>query len=509
MRGAGRSPASADREDEVLPGAERSELRERAITGVRWAAASRGVTEVVALLASFILARLISPTEFGFAAAAVIFPTLAEVLLYEGFGTNLVRRKEATRREAGVALALSLAFGLTCFAVVFVGALLAQPAVGATRTHLFQFAAVAFLLSAPNVVPQAVLQRQLAFKVIAARDATALLIGTAAAIVAAAVGAGAFAIIGGLLVRRLVTTVLLILVTEGVPLRWDRAVARRVVGFGALTSLAGILTLTKKNVDYFLLSFLIPSRQLGFYYRAYSLGVDYQSKVSLFANRIMLPMYARAADPDDMWRLRRRFAQLQIALVMPVLAVFVVTAPLTIPVLFGSRWEPSVLPAQILVAVPMSALLGNGTGPLLVAAGRPGAVAATNGLSLVLYASMILVVAGQGLVTICIFVGLFNLAFGLATSYVLVNRVLGFSMVEVLREFVAPLIAIAPTVALVLVTDDIEATFPSALLVVPAVVLFCALTYGAILRLAFPGTARAAEEMVRQVVKRPRRTAVA
>ena len=85
-------------DEEVLPAAGREELGARAVSGARWLVAGQGVTEVVALASTIALARLVSPTEYGYAAAAIIFPTLAEVLLDQGFGLSLVRRADATRR---------------------------------------------------------------------------------------------------------------------------------------------------------------------------------------------------------------------------------------------------------------------------------------------------------------------------------------------------------------------------------------------------------------------------
>lgn len=495
------------RDDDVLPGAERDELRNRAVGGARWLVASQGVTEVVAFLSTVALARLLSPVEYGYASSAIIFPTLAEVLLYEGFGTTLVRRRDATRREAGVAVTLSLLLGLTLFCVVFFGAMAASPVLHGSQQSLFQLAAFAFLLSAPNVVPQALQQRQMAFKLIASREATALVIGSLASVGLALAGLGGAAVIGGLLVRRLAVTVFLWAVTERVPPRWDRRVAREAVGFGTPTSIAGVLVLAKRNVDYFILGFFLPARQLGFYYRAYSIGVEYQGKVSTIATRMALPLYSRAADLQDMWRMRKRFSRLQMAIVVPILATFVATASLVIPVVFGARWSPAIVPAQILVVVPVLGLIGAGTGPLLMAAGRPAAVAASNGASLVLYAVTIWLAASGNLLTLSIVVAAFNAIFTVSSTYVLINRVLGFSIVPLLQEITAPVLASTPTLALAWLWRHLDPSLPYMLLAVAATALWCLATYCTIMRLAFPETWKDVSSVVRQFlsVRRTRR----
>lgn len=472
---------------QVLPAAGRGDLAASAVSGARWLAAGQGITEVVAFAVTIVLSRLLSPGEYGLAAAAIVFPTLAEVLLYEGFGTALVRRADATQREAGVAMTLSLVTGVVLCALVAGGAFLAWPDDGDQRV-LVQLSALAFLLSAPNVVPQALQQRRMAYRLIATRETIALLIGTGTTLVLALAGAGGAAIIGGLLVRRLAVTVLLAAASQRIGPGWDRQVAREVIGFGTASSLAGILVLAKRNVDYLILSFLLPARTLGFYYRAYSIGVDYQGKVTQVATRMAVPLYSRATDVADMFQMRRRLMRVQMALVVPILGCFAACAAQVIPVVFGDQWDAAIVPAQILVAVPISGMIGMGTGPMLMAAGRPGLVAISNGASLVLYAATVWIAVSGDLVELAIIVVAFNLAFTLVSTWILMDLMLGQRVAAILEELWAPLVAIAPTVALAWVLDDVDATVPLMLAVLAGVGAFCALTYGAIMRFVFRST---------------------
>ena len=67
--------------------------------GVRWAAMVRGTAEVVLMAAMILLARLISPTEFGYFAVAIIAQELAIVITAEGIGTALVQRATVDREH--------------------------------------------------------------------------------------------------------------------------------------------------------------------------------------------------------------------------------------------------------------------------------------------------------------------------------------------------------------------------------------------------------------------------
>ena len=91
---------------------ETPDLREAAVHGVRWAAMVRGAAEVVLMASMILLARLISPTEFGYFAVAIIAQELAIVITAEGIGTALVQRKTVDREHLQAGLALALVTGL-------------------------------------------------------------------------------------------------------------------------------------------------------------------------------------------------------------------------------------------------------------------------------------------------------------------------------------------------------------------------------------------------------------
>ena len=82
----------------------------------------------------------------------------------------------------------------------------------------------------------------------------------------------------------------------------------------------------------------------GYYYRAYLLGVDYQNKFSRILVQILFPLFSRSGSIESMKALRARVIRANAAVVFPVLGVFILTAPVVVPFLLGSRWEPAVLP---------------------------------------------------------------------------------------------------------------------------------------------------------------------
>ena len=98
---------------------DRESLVTETLSGARWVGGSRVVAEALALATTVLLARLVSPAEYGIAVIVLILPTLATVLTYEGFGAFLVQRRSCTREQVGSAVLLSIASGSGLAALVF------------------------------------------------------------------------------------------------------------------------------------------------------------------------------------------------------------------------------------------------------------------------------------------------------------------------------------------------------------------------------------------------------
>ncbi len=73
------------------------QLKQAAVSGVRWFAAAKASTEVLQLAAAIALARLVSPADFGNASVALIFLPLSVILTYEGFGSAPSQRQSERR----------------------------------------------------------------------------------------------------------------------------------------------------------------------------------------------------------------------------------------------------------------------------------------------------------------------------------------------------------------------------------------------------------------------------
>ena len=481
-------------------------LGEAALEGVRWMGIARVVGDAAAFGGSVVLARYVPPAEFGYAAAALGMAAIASNFAASAFGAPLIQFQTLRRAHVETAMLLSLAAGLACVVLAPIIAVVAvQPLLGTSIADLFLLSIPMIAAAAAASVPKALLQRALAFRTVAAIEAIALVGGTAISVLLATVGGldGA-AIVLGLVGLHVLTLVLVLVYAPWTWPRWrGRAVARSLVGFGGSVGLASVLATFSASIEYIVLSARMAPASVGFYWRAFMLGVTYPLKISNVTLSVALPVYSRAANADEMRRLRLRVMAVHAAALFPVLVTIMVTAPVLVPWLFGPTWEPAVVPTQILAGAGMVAALVTGTWAYIIALGKPHYLPPMNLLVIVGLGGTAYFAAPLGLVGVCACMLGFHVFFLGVNHFWLLHRVGGIARGDLFRDAFPPLVSCIPLAAAGLVTMHLaEAAGAASVVVLAATVPIGVAAYAATLRLAFPRTWNSLLDVGRRVLAR-------
>jgi lipopolysaccharide exporter len=407
----------------------RGELRAATFAGIRWMTGARVLAETTSFGAMVLLAHLISPSEFGRAAIAMIVPALASILTFEGFGSALVQRDTVEPRHLKTSSLLGLGSGIVlCAVAAVVGPAIANPVFGNETGDYVRLASLSFLLAGITVVPTAQLQRRLDFRSMTIAEVSGVLGGAAISVGLAVAGLEGEAIIIGALCQSAISVSLQARAAPIPALGFDRQAARELLRFGMPASLQGLAWMTTRNIDYAIVGARLGAHALGFYWRAYTLGVEYQNKVSQIMTRIAFPLYSRTEGRDHMSAVHSRVLRVHAVVLFPLLATLIATAPVLIPWLLGARWQPAVEPTQILAVAGMMLALIAGFGQAALAAGKPGALVLNNLFTLALYGPTVYFVAPHGLVPLSVAVVVVVFVTGSAAAYMLLDRAVGIPL---------------------------------------------------------------------------------
>jgi PST family polysaccharide transporter len=324
-----------------------------------WAYGSYIGGRLLVLVSTAILARLLTPSDFGLVALALTFMAFLDTVKDLGLTQALIGAgsEEAEERTQTV-FVWTVALG-TVLAIVAAacGPLAADFFGHESLTAIVPVLAINFFVQALGATHDSLARKELDYRTRTISDMGDVVIRGVTGIVLALLGFGAWALVIGYLVGSIIRTAVLWAKIPWRPQRrFSRAHLRDLVGFGGVLTLVDVAAAIGHNMDYLFVGRVLGSAQLGLYTIGFRLPELIIINLAIVAGDVLFPAYA-ALDPG---RLREGFlVSLRYIglIVFPMAAVLVVLARPVVLVLFGDQWEPSIATMQILSVYAVLATL--------------------------------------------------------------------------------------------------------------------------------------------------------
>ena len=482
--------------------ASRDDLREATVHGLRWISTGRTIVELMMMGSLVVLARLIPPAAFGPYAVAVIVQELAIGIQGQGVGSAIVQRATADREHLQAGQAIGLTVGLLMTGVTYVVAsLLVEPVFGAETAALVALSSPLFIVYAIGTVPFATLRRRFAFRRLSILDIGNTSVRLTVSIGLAVAGLGAKSLVIAALAGGLVFNIGAWISAPPPLPRLRLQPIRDLLAYGTNASLAAISWVGFRNCDYAIIAARVGSLQSGLYFRAYTLAVEYQRKVSDVMTTVAFPVLSRSTGPEQLQELRGQMVRVLTAVLFPLLAMLAITAPVLVPWLLGPDWAPVIVPTQILALGGAATLVIDSTGVVLMASGRSRAILGFGVAHFATYAVVVWFVAPMGIEAVAIVAAVVHTAF-VAVSYVMmVGGSLRQSLAHIWRD-VAPATVASMAMAAVAVPASLllSAAHAPAFGQLAIVTVAAAAAYLVALRVLFRGTWRELMTMLGRVL---------
>ncbi len=366
-------PSSLPVPDPLPAPAPTRSLRERFAGGAAWIGLSRLAMHLLGLAATFVLARLLEPRDYGLLAMAAVFTGLVEQIHDLGIGQALVQRRAVSRENEQAAFTLILSSSLALYLALY----LLAPTLGALYgdarvVPVLRVVALTFPLGAFAVVPRALLRRELTLRGEAVTSVSTTVAESLAMIVLAALGYGVWALVAGRLVSQVVTAVGLFLARPwSLRPRLRGGEGRSLLRLGGGLTLSSLLWYAYSNADFFVVGRVLGSAALGSYSMAWKLAKMPWDRLWYSINPMILPLFARAREQEGgMARALSRLTRYMALLTAPGVAGLGAVADDVVLVFLGAKWESAIAPLRWLCAYGVARAVLVLLPPALVAAGR-------------------------------------------------------------------------------------------------------------------------------------------
>ena len=411
--------------------------------GAAWVGFERAMIQVLNLVSSIILARLLEPGDFGVLGMALFFTGLSSRLVQFGFGAAAVRLREFRPDHSSTLFSLSLAVNTVVMAILMAmaplaGAYFKNPLV----TDVLRVMSLNFVIRCIGTCPMVLLRRQMNFR--ATTISSFMDYGTRLAVTIgfALSGYGVWSLVFGELAGGLSDKFYLAYASGWRPgLRVTRPALKDLWAFGLNMSLKQTLIYFSENVDNLVVGRVLGAAPLGFYEKSYRLMNLPVSELSSRLGQVLFPAYARIQDDPGRLRAAVRKTLLALSLVgFPLFATLAVLGDPVIRVMYGPKWLAAIVPFQLLCLAGPGRMLANVLGAAMNAGGQVAVEVRRRAVILVLLAVGSWAGTPWGLPGVAAAVAAVNWLSAAALATV-ATRVMPFTLPDILRPQRVALIA--------------------------------------------------------------------
>ena len=276
-------------------------LKDKTVKGVGWSAIDNVSQMGVSFVVSIVLARLLSPDDYGLIGIITIFTMVCNTLINAGFNSALIRKKDCSDDDYNTVFICNLVLSLLLYAIIFFCSPLIADFFGREElTALTQVSSLSMIIGALAIVQQTRLTKRIDFKTQTKITLIASIASGVIGIVMALLGFGVWSLVIQQLAAQALRTLLLWFYNKWLPqLRFSRDSFHELFGFGWKLMLSGLFdTLWKELYQVVVGKFYSPAA-LGQYTRAGQFSKMFSSNLTNVIQRVTFPVLSNIQDDKE------------------------------------------------------------------------------------------------------------------------------------------------------------------------------------------------------------------
>ena len=331
-------------------------LKHKTVSGLIWSFIDQFANLGITFIAGIILARLLSPREFGLIGMITVFIAVSESFINSGFSSALIRKKDCTDTDFSTVFFFNLAAGILFFLLLFFSA----PAISGffnepELTAILQVLGIVLIIDSLTLIQRTILTKRIDFKLQARISVIASIGSGVVAITMAFYGFGVWALVAQRFVKQGLNSLFLWLWNRWKPLLvFSKESFKELFGFGSKLLLSGLIDTIYRNVYYLIIGKFFSAQELGFYTKADDFQRLPSQNINAIISRVSYPILSIIQ--SDIPRLKNNYRKLIRTIMFITFILMMGMAAVAEPLihtLIGAKWEPAIIYLQMLCFVGM------------------------------------------------------------------------------------------------------------------------------------------------------------
>lgn len=320
-------------------------LRSKATKSLIWKLFERFGAQIISFVVSLILARLLSPDDYGALSLLLIFTQVANVFVQSGFPTALIRKKPVDDLDYSSVFYFSLAISVVLYVILFFAApYIAEFYETPILKNVLRVLALTIVIGTYNSMQNVKLQRELMFKKLFISSFASVIVSGIIGIIMAYLGFGVWALVGQQLSNVIIVSVVMTFTVKWRPkLMFSFSRIKKLFMFGWKLLFSGLLDVVYNNIYSLIIGKKYTTADLGQWNRGKQFPELIVGNINGSISSVMFPVYSRLI--DDKVALKsavRRSMRLGSYFVFPMMVGLAVVAEPLVMVLLGEKWLPCV-----------------------------------------------------------------------------------------------------------------------------------------------------------------------
>ncbi len=317
-------------------------LKNKTIKGVGWSAADALLGQGVTFIVGLVLARLLSPDEYGLIGICLIFTTVLNGIVDSGFSNALIRKKEVTDEDYNTMFMTNMAISIVLYVLLFISAPLVSDFFHRIElTALVRVTGLILFLNALSITQVTILTKNIDFKTKTKASLVSAIISGVIGIVMAFMGYGVWSLVAQQLSKQLLYTLCLWVLNKWWPkFTFYNDSFKYMWGFGWKLLVSGILNNVWNQLYQVVIGRCYTSSTLGHYTRANECASIFSSNLTTIIQRVTFPVLSELQ--DDKKKLLVSYRKLiKVSMFVTVICMFALGA-MAEPMIYsliGPQWH--------------------------------------------------------------------------------------------------------------------------------------------------------------------------
>ena len=309
------------------------------------------VGQGITFFIGIILARLLSPREFGLLGMTAIFIAISQSIVDSGFGSALIQKKKCTENDYSTVFYYNLAIGFLVFGLLYffaptISIYFHEPIL----KQIIRVLGFLVVINSVSMIQLTILTKRVNFKLLTRISIISSVISGVVAITMALLNFGVWSLVAAQITKQAFNTIFLWLWNKWKPLmKFSMDSFMELFGFGSKMLISGLIATIYENIYYLVIGKYFSAIELGYFTRANQFKNLPSKNITSIIRRVSFPILSSIQ--DDNQRLLNNYRKLiksTVFITFPLMLGMVAVAKAMIIVLVGEKWLPSVIYLQML-----------------------------------------------------------------------------------------------------------------------------------------------------------------